>query len=92
MFGQQRRLSFARCVYWFSQDVRIGNCARHRESREAKVLKAIESGAETGFEIVSRVYSDTDPSLWPAALSNVKLHVEHLAYLRKIPVVRASRM
>ncbi|KAJ8758514.1 hypothetical protein K2173_000235 [Erythroxylum novogranatense] len=57
----------------------------HRRSREMSILKAIESGAKTLFEIVASVYSEVDRSLWFHASSNVRLHVEHLAIQNKLP-------
>lgn len=59
---------------------------KHRKERETKVLKAIESGAATLYEIVSKAYTDVLPVMWVGAASNVKLHVEHLAYQQKLPV------
>lgn len=50
-------------------------------------MKAIEDGAETLFDIVANVYSNVDRSLWFHAASNVRLHVDHLAYQDKLPKV-----
>ncbi|CAK9230451.1 unnamed protein product [Sphagnum jensenii] len=58
---------------------------KHREEREAKVLDAILGGARTAYEVVAEAYKDTPAAFWPAALKNVKLHVEHLDYLHKLP-------
>lgn len=58
---------------------------RHREAREAKILSCINEGARTAFEVVSQAYSDTPPTLWMAALSNAKLHVDHLNQLQQLP-------
>jgi len=58
---------------------------KHRKEREAKVLKAIESGAETLYEVLSKAYIDVLPFMWMGASSNVRLHVEHLAYQKKLP-------
>jgi hypothetical protein len=60
---------------------------RHRAEREAKVLDAILGGARTAYEVVAEAYKDTPAAFWPAALKNVKLHVEHLDYLHKLPPV-----
>eukprot|EP00850_Spirogloea_muscicola_P003066 SM000012S25328 [mRNA] locus=s12:314595:323661:- [translate_table: standard] len=46
----------------------------HREQREEKILRAIEEGASTAFQVVSAAYNDTPPDLWPYALSNTILH------------------
>lgn len=51
------------------------------------ILKAIEGGAETLYEIIERSYGDVDPRLWIVASSNVRLHVDHLAYQGKLPKV-----
>lgn len=59
---------------------------KHRKQREAKVLKAVEDGARTLYEVVSKAYADVNYTMWIAAASNVKLHVEHLAYQKKLPV------
>lgn len=60
---------------------------RNRRSREASVLKAIENGAETLFDIVAYVYSEVDRRLWIPAASNVRLHVDHLAQEDRLPKV-----
>ena len=60
---------------------------RNRRSREASVLKAIENGAETLFDIVAFVYSEVDRRLWIPAASNVRLHVDHLALEDRLPEV-----
>ncbi|GAU14803.1 hypothetical protein TSUD_50150 [Trifolium subterraneum] len=58
---------------------------KNRRSREANILKAIEGGAKTLFDIVAYVYSDVDRRAWVAASSNVRLHVDHLAQQHKLP-------
>ncbi|KAK4605956.1 hypothetical protein RGQ29_000296 [Quercus rubra] len=58
---------------------------KNRRSRETSILKAIENGAETLFDIVAEVYSEFDRSVWIPAASNVRLHVEHLAEQDKLP-------
>lgn len=60
---------------------------RNRRSREAAILKAIEGGAKTLFEIVAYVYSNVDRRAWIPASSNVRLHVDHLAEQHKLPKV-----
>ncbi|MBA0649000.1 hypothetical protein Goklo_016614, partial [Gossypium klotzschianum] len=62
---------------------------RNRRSREESILKAIENGAETLFDIVANVYSGVDRSLWTAAASNVRLHVDHLDQQKKLPKDKA---
>lgn len=58
---------------------------KNRRARESSILKAIENGAETLFDIVANVYSEVDPSVWIFAASNVRLHVDHLAQQDKLP-------
>ncbi|CAM9001973.1 unnamed protein product [Rhodiola kirilowii] len=58
---------------------------KNRRHREDLILKAIEGGAQTLFDITSKAYADVDKTLWIPASSNVKLHVEHLAQQNKLP-------
>ncbi|MCL7041353.1 hypothetical protein MKW94_011480, partial [Papaver nudicaule] len=58
---------------------------KNRRNRELSILKAMEGGAETLFDIVAKVYSDVDPGYWIPASSNVRIHVEHLAQQDKLP-------
>ncbi|OMO50145.1 Beta-lactamase-like protein [Corchorus olitorius] len=58
---------------------------KNRRSREATILNTIENGAETLFDIVSKVYSGVDQKFWISAASNVRLHVDHLAQQKKLP-------
>ncbi|KAL3631347.1 hypothetical protein CASFOL_024331 [Castilleja foliolosa] len=58
---------------------------KNRRNRESTILKAIEDGAKTLFDIVARTYADVDRSLWIHAASNVRLHVDHLAEQNKLP-------
>ncbi|XP_052198248.1 uncharacterized protein LOC127805526 [Diospyros lotus] len=58
---------------------------KNRRSRESVILKAIENGAKTLFDIVAYTYADVDRSLWGHAASNVRLHVDHLAKQEKLP-------
>ncbi|KAK3189295.1 hypothetical protein Dsin_028856 [Dipteronia sinensis] len=58
---------------------------KNRRSREASILKAIENGAQTLFDIVANVYAEVDLCFWIPASSNVRLHVDHLAEQKKLP-------
>nr|KYP75143.1 Beta-lactamase-like protein 2 [Cajanus cajan] len=58
---------------------------KNRRSRETDIMKAIEGGAKTLFDIVAYVYSEVDRRAWFAASSNVRLHVDHLAQQHKLP-------
>ncbi|WP_344594624.1 MBL fold metallo-hydrolase [Actinomadura vinacea] len=50
----------------------------HRRERLAQVEDAVAAGARTAKEVVARVYSDVDKSLWPAAEWSVKAQLEYL--------------
>lgn len=65
---------------------------RNRRSRETAILKAIENGAETLFDIVANVYAEVDCRFWKLAASNVRLHVDHLAQQDKLPKVTFPRL
>lgn len=58
---------------------------KNRRDRESSVLKAIQSGRTTLFDLVAAIYKDVDRSLWFPASSNVRLHVDHLAQQHKLP-------
>lgn len=60
---------------------------RNRRNRETSILKAIENGGKTLFDIVSEVYCEVDRSFWIPAASNVRLHVDHLAQENKLTEV-----
>ncbi|KAI3714386.1 hypothetical protein L1987_72987 [Smallanthus sonchifolius] len=58
---------------------------KNRRNREDTILKAIEAGSRTLFDIVAYTYADVDRSLWIHAASNVRLHVDHLDHQNKLP-------
>ncbi|CAH9111387.1 unnamed protein product [Cuscuta epithymum] len=58
---------------------------RNRRERESMILKSMENGAKTLFDIVAYTYVHVDPSFWIHASSNVRLHVDHLAQHEKLP-------
>jgi glyoxylase-like metal-dependent hydrolase (beta-lactamase superfamily II) len=60
----------------------IESYIQHRLMREKAILDALESGAETIPEVVSRVYRDIDKSLHPAACHSVLAHMIDLAERR----------
>ncbi|KAL4575905.1 hypothetical protein LXL04_011992 [Taraxacum kok-saghyz] len=60
---------------------------KNRSSRESTILKAIEEGSRTLYDIVAYTYADVDRSLWVPAAWNVRLHVEHLSQQNKLPKV-----
>jgi glyoxylase-like metal-dependent hydrolase (beta-lactamase superfamily II) len=51
---------------------------RHREERLDQVRAALAAGDRTPSEVVARVYSDVDRSLWPAAEQSVRAQLEYL--------------
>ncbi|MBT9383770.1 MBL fold metallo-hydrolase [Pseudooceanicola sp. CBS1P-1] len=51
---------------------------RHRKSREAAVLAALEAGPATADALVARVYDDIAPALHPAARRNLLAHLIEL--------------
>ncbi|CAN6451566.1 unnamed protein product [Victoria cruziana] len=58
---------------------------KNRRDREYGILKAVEGGAETLYDIVLKCYADVDPTLWVHASSNIRLHIDHLAHQGKLP-------
>ncbi|MDX3483203.1 MBL fold metallo-hydrolase [Streptomyces scabiei] len=50
----------------------------HRAHRLAQVETAVENGHRTPDEVVTHVYADVDPSLWPAAELSVRAQLEYL--------------
>lgn len=65
----------------------IPSFCRHRRDRELSILNAIENGSKTLFDIISKSYADVDIKFWLPASSNVRIHVDHLAYQEKLPKV-----
>ena len=51
---------------------------RHRQERLDQVRAALAAGDSTASEVVARVYSDVDRSLWPAAEQSVRSQLEYL--------------
>ncbi|GIF65165.1 MBL fold metallo-hydrolase [Asanoa ishikariensis] len=50
----------------------------HRRARLDQVRQAVANGAKTADEVVSTVYADVDPSLWPAAAWSVRAQLAYL--------------
>jgi endoribonuclease LACTB2 len=50
----------------------------HRRMRERQVLEALEVGRASPSEIAEYIYHGLDSALWPAALENVRAHLEKL--------------
>ncbi len=50
----------------------------HRAERLEQVRAAVAAGDRTAAEVVARVYSDVDRSLWPAAELSVRAQLEYL--------------
>jgi len=53
----------------------------HRAERLDQVRSALAAGATTPAEIVALVYTDVDPSAWPAAEWSVRAQLDYLAEL-----------
>jgi glyoxylase-like metal-dependent hydrolase (beta-lactamase superfamily II) len=51
----------------------------HRAERLDQVRSALAAGAKTPAEIVAMVYTDVDPSVWPAAEWSVRAQLDYLA-------------
>ncbi len=50
----------------------------HRRLRERQILEALGSGRRTVLTIAESIYDGLDPALLPAALENVRAHLEKL--------------
>jgi len=59
---------------------------QHRLAREAQIIECLDKGLRTPEEIVAVVYATTPKHLWPAAMSNIGLH------LRKIREDRSANL
>ena len=51
----------------------------HRRERLDQVRSALAAGAKTPAEIVAMIYTDVDPSVWPAAEWSVRAQLDYLA-------------
>ena len=58
---------------------------RHRSERLAEVRAALAAGDRTPAEIVARVYTDVDKSLWPYAEVSVEAQLRYLAERGELP-------
>ena len=50
----------------------------HRAERLDQVRSALAAGAKTPVEIVAMIYTDVDPSVWPAAEWSVRAQLDYL--------------
>ncbi len=57
----------------------------HRRERLAEVTAALAAGDRTPAEIVARVYTDVDRSLWPFAEWSVRAQLEYLDTVGNLP-------
>ncbi|MCM5558706.1 MBL fold metallo-hydrolase [Pleomorphomonas sp. JP5] len=57
---------------------RVSELKRHRQAREAAILRALDSKGRTVGEIVAAVYIGLDPALAGAAALSVKAHIDWL--------------
>ncbi|GKD36302.1 metallo-hydrolase/oxidoreductase superfamily protein [Tanacetum coccineum] len=82
-------------IFWHKYRFLFLNCLqqcyvkRNRRNREDTILKAIEAGLNTLFNIVAYTYADIDCAYWIPAASNVRLHVDHLAHQYKLLHLKA---
>ena len=53
----------------------------HRAERLDQVRSALAAGAKTPAEIVAMIYTDVDPSVWPAAEWSVRAQLDYLVSL-----------
>jgi glyoxylase-like metal-dependent hydrolase (beta-lactamase superfamily II) len=51
----------------------------HRAERLDQVRSALAAGAKTPAEVVAMIYTDVDPSVWPAAEWSVRAQLDYLA-------------
>jgi glyoxylase-like metal-dependent hydrolase (beta-lactamase superfamily II) len=57
----------------------LDNYLSHRAERLDQVRSALAAGATTPAEIVAMIYTDVDPSVWPAAEWSVRAQLDYLA-------------
>jgi glyoxylase-like metal-dependent hydrolase (beta-lactamase superfamily II) len=57
----------------------------HRRERLAEITAALNAGDRTTAEIVARVYSDVDRSLWPYAAWSVRAQLDYLETQEALP-------
>jgi glyoxylase-like metal-dependent hydrolase (beta-lactamase superfamily II) len=55
----------------------------HRAERLDQVRSALAAGAKTPAEIVAMIYTDVDPSVWPAAEWSVRAQLDYLDDLHR---------
>jgi glyoxylase-like metal-dependent hydrolase (beta-lactamase superfamily II) len=53
----------------------IANYLAHRQAREAQVMEALRTGADTIATMVPRIYTALDPALYPAAALSLTAHL-----------------
>jgi glyoxylase-like metal-dependent hydrolase (beta-lactamase superfamily II) len=56
----------------------VDHYVRHRLAREAKVLAAIDAGAQDDAELLARAYADTPRAVWPLAARSLEAHLRKL--------------
>ncbi|MEX1368877.1 MAG: MBL fold metallo-hydrolase [Nannocystaceae bacterium] len=56
----------------------VEHYVRHRLAREAKVLAAIDAGAERMGQVLAGAYADTPRTLWPLAERSLEAHLRKL--------------
>jgi glyoxylase-like metal-dependent hydrolase (beta-lactamase superfamily II) len=61
-------------------DLVLTTHVRHRRMRERQVIDALASGLDTVQSIADSIYHGLSPALMPAALENVRAHLEKLRH------------
>jgi glyoxylase-like metal-dependent hydrolase (beta-lactamase superfamily II) len=56
----------------------------HRQSREADILAALQSGPATAYDLATRIYTEVPPALIGAATRNVFAHLVDLVGKRRV--------
>jgi endoribonuclease LACTB2 len=56
----------------------VDHYVRHRLAREARVLAAIDAGAEHQAELLARAYDDAPRQIWPLAARSLEAHLRKL--------------
>ncbi len=59
-------------------DTLLNTYITHRLEREKQILDCVKRGLITPQQIVEVVYATTPKNLWPAAMSNITLHLKRI--------------
>jgi glyoxylase-like metal-dependent hydrolase (beta-lactamase superfamily II) len=64
---------------------RVGELIAHRLDREARLVRALQSGARTTDELLDAAWSDAPPALRPVAAFSLGAHLEKLGAEGRLP-------